>query len=76
MQIRRNQAMSDAVEQAIVIAELSSPLNAWAYLELHRAPSELIARVLANVEARRKSDTPSPVLIERCRTSAQGRLTR
>lgn len=67
MQSRNNQRISDAVQQAVVIDALSGAATAWAFLEAHDVPRETILRVLSTASGRRRSDTPSPTTIDKCR---------
>ncbi|MRW86641.1 hypothetical protein GJ698_21450 [Pseudoduganella sp. FT26W] len=67
MQPRTNHQFADALEQGVVIDALCGAATAWAFLEAHDVPKEMIFRVLSSASVRRRSDTPSPDTIEKCR---------
>jgi hypothetical protein len=67
MQSRINNQFADALEQAVVIDALSGAATAWAFLEAHKVPRDIIARVLSTASVRRRTDTPTSTTIEKCR---------
>jgi hypothetical protein len=70
MQARANYRLSDAIEQGIVIDELSGAATAWAFLEAYEIPRETILRVLSTAARRRSTDNPSRAGIEGCRSNS------
>lgn len=69
MQSRTNQQFADVLAQGVVIDALSGAATAWAFLEAHQVPRETISRVLSTASVRRRSDTPTPATIEKCRAA-------
>ncbi|WP_373989975.1 hypothetical protein [Duganella sp. BuS-21] len=68
MKSRANYLFADAVEQAIVMDELSGVAIAWAFLEAQHVPKDVILRVLSG-KSRRHTDTPSARAISMCRSN-------
>ncbi len=56
MQLRTNLDMAQAVENGLVVDEVSGSASAWAYLAEHGVPTQVILRVLISQARRRQTD--------------------
>lgn len=56
MQLRKDLDMAQAVENGLVVDEVSGSAIAWEYLAEHGVPAPVILRVLVSQARRRQSD--------------------
>jgi hypothetical protein len=56
MQLRKNMDMAQAVENGLVVDEVSGSAVAWEYLAEHGVPTPVILRVLVSQTRRRQTD--------------------
>lgn len=56
MQLRTDMDTAQAVENGLVVDEVSGSANAWAYLSDHGVPPQVILRVLVSQARRRQTD--------------------
>lgn len=54
---RKNAALAEVIDAAILIDAARGAANAWAYLMAHSVPPQTILRVLSNQAARRARRT-------------------
>lgn len=56
MKLRTDMNTAQAVENGLVVDEVSGSANAWAYLTDHGVPTPVILRVLVSQSRRRQTD--------------------